>query len=59
MVSRLFMRLVELRDEYFNEINNYDLSRFHDLLTHRKKYSSEELIDKLAKFSDLFNLRGE
>jgi hypothetical protein len=58
-MSKLFMRLCELRDEYFNEINDYDLGRFHDLLVCGREYSSDELIDKLAKFSDLFELRGK
>ena len=47
----LMLRLCELRDEYFNQLNVHDLSAFHDSLDETKHYTSDYLIEKLDAYT--------
>jgi hypothetical protein len=46
------LRLCELRDEYFNQLNVHDLSTFHDSLDKDKEYSSNLLIKLLGDYAN-------
>lgn len=48
----LMLRLCELRDEYFNQLNVHDLSAFHDSLDEGKVYTSDTLIFMLGEYTD-------
>jgi hypothetical protein len=48
----LMLRLCELRDEYFNQLNVHDLSAFHDSLDETKQYTSDHLIFMLGEYTD-------
>jgi len=52
----LFNRLVQLRDEYFNELDLEDLVVIENNIN--EDYSSDELILVMRDYSDLFNKRG-
>lgn len=54
-MTYLFMRLCELRDEYFNELSVYDLSAIHGNLDINTDYSSDTLITLMKNYSDVFN----
>jgi hypothetical protein len=56
MVSELFLRIFELKEEYFNEFNKHDLCKFHDELKDTT-YTSDQLIQLMANYSDTHNLR--
>ena len=56
-MSLLYVRLQELRDEYFNEFYSNDLYLFYVGLDKQKEYSSDELIKLLAAYSDKNKLR--
>jgi hypothetical protein len=48
----MMLRLCELRDEYFNQLNIHDLCKFHDSLEKDKLYSSNTLIKMLGEYTD-------
>lgn len=48
----LMLRIIELKEEYFNKLNKHDLCYIHDSLKKRKRYSSDELIQIMAKYED-------
>lgn len=59
-MCKLFIRLWELRCEYFNEFDQHDIGRLRDqLLKSEQEYTSGQLISRMRDYSDLFNLRGE
>ena len=59
-MCKLFIRLWELRCEYFNEFDQGDICRLRDqLLKSEQEYTSGQLISRMRDYSDLFNLRGE
>ena len=51
-MSLLYCRLQELRYEYFNKLTNKELYSFYLLLDQAIEYTSEELIQRLAKYED-------
>jgi hypothetical protein len=50
-MADLMLRLCELRDEYFNQLNVHQLSAFHDSLDKDKYYTSDYLIQKLDAYT--------
>ena len=53
----LFVRVCELKEEYFNEFSRDDLYNFYTCLNKDRLYTSDELIKMMKSFSDLFELR--
>ena len=51
-MADLMLRLCELRDEYFNQLNVHQLSAFHDSLDKDRHYTSDYLIQKLGEYTD-------
>lgn len=51
-MADLMLRLCELRDEYFNQLNVHQLSAFHDSLDEDKHYTSDYLIEKLDIYTN-------
>ena len=51
-MADLMLRLCELREEYFNQLNVHQLSAFHDSLDKDKHYTSDYLIQKLGEYTD-------
>ena len=52
-MSLLFLRMIELKEEYFNKLTLEDLCLFHDSLNeHIKYYSSDLLISMMAAYED-------
>ena len=51
-MSLLMLRLCELRDEYFNQLDVHQLSAFCDRLDKDKEYSSNLLIKLLGDYAD-------
>lgn len=52
-MSLLYIRLQELRDEYFNKLTNEQLYVFFkSYVSEDEKYTSDELIKLLANYED-------
>ena len=49
---KLLNRVTELRDEYFNKLDDLELHRFYKGLDVCKKYTSDELITLLCVYED-------
>ena len=54
---QLCLRLVQLRNEYFNELEQHDLSRIVQVLGTDVEYTSNFLINAMKNYSDTFNKR--
>ena len=51
-MGHLMLRLCELREEYFNQLDVHQLSTFHDRLDNNSEYSSDRLIQLLSDYTD-------
>lgn len=49
----LFIRLIELREEYFNGLDKHDLHMIYSFLDKSKEYSSDELITIMGEYADM------